>query len=47
MDAKDGHGLKLDKVAPTFSSNNSMPLKITKIWIIYYVSKETSHLPLP
>ena len=26
-DGKDGHGLKLEKVGPTFSSFNSMPAK--------------------
>ena len=31
MDAKDGHGLKLEKVGPTFSHFNVMPAKITKI----------------
>ena len=29
MDGKDGHGLKLEKVEPTFSSFNAMPTKIT------------------
>ena len=27
-DIKDGHGLKLEKVAPSFSSLNAMPVKI-------------------
>ena len=27
-DAKDGHGLKLEKVGPTFSCFNAMPVKI-------------------
>ena len=30
MDGKDGHGLKLEKVEPTFSSFNAMSTKITK-----------------
>ena len=29
-DGKDGHGLKLEKVRPTFSSFNVMPAKIIK-----------------
>ena len=29
-DGKDGDGLKLEKVGPTFSSFNAMPAKITK-----------------
>jgi len=29
-DGKDGHGLKLEKVWPTFSCFNAMPAKITK-----------------
>ena len=36
MDGKDGHGLKLEKMRPTFSSFDTMPAKITKIlpWLV-------------
>ena len=47
MDGKDGHGLKLDKVGPTFSSSNSVPLKITKIWIIIMFLGKLSTYPSP
>ena len=30
MNGKDGHGSKLQKVAPTLSSFNAMPAKIIK-----------------
>ena len=29
-DGKDEHGLKVEKVGPTFSSSNAMPAKLTK-----------------
>ena len=29
-DGKDEHGLKVEKVGPTFSSFNAMPAKLTK-----------------
>ena len=29
-DGNDGHGLKLEKVGPTFSRLNAMPAKLTK-----------------
>ena len=29
-DGKDGHGLKLEKVGPTFSCFNAMPVKIIR-----------------
>ena len=37
MDGKDGHGLKLEKVEPTFSSFNAMSTKITKkiLWLVF------------
>ena len=28
-DQKDGYGLKLEKIGPTFSSFNNMPAKLT------------------
>ena len=30
MDGKDGHGLKLEKFEPTFSSFSAIPAKIIK-----------------
>ena len=30
MAIKDGHGLRIEKIGPTFSSFNVMPAKITK-----------------
>ena len=36
MDVKDGRGLKLEKVGPSFSSFNAMPVKITKNDYGYY-----------
>ena len=41
MDIKDGHGLKLEKVGPTFSSLNAMPVKIAitlKEHLVYWVT---------
>ena len=37
MDGKDGHGLKLEKVEPTFLSFNAMPTKITTkiLWLAF------------
>ena len=36
MDGKDGQGLKLEKMRPTFSSFDTMPAKITKTlpWLV-------------
>ena len=36
-DGKDGHGLKLGKFGPTYSSFNAMPAEITKIIIMAVV----------
>ena len=33
MDGEDGHGFKLEKVGPTFSSFNGMPAKITETFL--------------
>ena len=39
MDAKDGHQLKLGKVAPTFLSFDAMPAKITETLLKNYHAK--------
>ena len=41
-DGKDGHGLKLEKVGPTFSSFNSMPAK-KKIFTIFCMDYSAFH----
>ena len=34
LDGKDGHGLNLEKVGPTFSTLKALPAKIAKIIIV-------------
>ena len=38
MNGKDGQGLKLKKVGPTFSHFNVMPTKITQIIIVMIIA---------
>ena len=38
MNGKDGHGLKLEKIAPTFSGFNAMPAKLSKKLILLVLS---------
>ena len=38
MNGKDGHGLKLEKIAPTFSGFNAIPAKLSKKLILLLLS---------